>query len=376
MKCVFFANTDWYLYNFRLALAQHLRGQGLEIVFISPDGSYRNRLEKEGFKWFKVDIDRRGLNPVTEFRIVVRLARLLSHIAPDILHNFTIKPIVWGTVAARIAGIPCVVNALTGTGSVFRGETLRGRLLKFPLSIALGVVLRDPRTRTILQNPEDLELVRRQLGVPPTQTFLIRGSGVDSERFSPTGARRSQDVLFVGRLLRDKGIIDFCEAAPMVHRAFPRCRFLIAGSTDPGNPSSLTCKDIARLEERYAFVRFLGHQEDMVSLYRSCGVVVLPTRYGEGVPRSLIEAAACGAPLVATDHPGCREIVRHGMNGFLVSPSDLAGLSEAIGTILANTILIERFGIHSRRIVQEEFSQEIVWMQTRAVYAESSTLSR
>ena len=276
---------------------------------------------------------------------------------------------IYGSLAARLTGVPLTVNALAGLGSVYRGRSWKGRLVRLPVTWLLRRVLRGGRRACITQNPDDRGQLATILDRVPAAIDLIRGSGVDMSAFQPGPEPPVPLVaLFVGRLLRDKGILDFCAAATRLQRRFPEARFVAIGDIDPGNPSSLTREDLVRLAGLHPSLRFLGHREDMAAQYQACHLVVLPSIYGEGVPRSLIEAAAAGKPLVATDAVGCREIVHSGCNGLLVPPFDIDALAEAMGELLANPARRSAMGMASRRIAQRDFSETLVFEQTLAVY--------
>ena len=365
------ANTDWYLFNFRLDLACALRDQlGAEVLCISPEGPYRSRLQELGFQWELLPLSRQGVNPFTDLRTLVSLARIYRRFKPDLVHHFTIKPVVYGSIAAAWAGVPRVVNALAGLGTVFSGTTLKGRLLRKPVSLALKALLGRAGSLCILQNPEDATTISDLFQGRKDRVRLIRGSGVDIAKFCPPNAPAdSKGVLFVGRLLKDKGILEFGRAAQLVRDQAPELEFWVAGSIDRGNPASLTDADVEVLA-RTPNIRLLGHQEAMAETYRKALVLVLPTQYGEGVPRSLVEGAACGLPLIATDHPGCREIVRSGRNGFLVPARDPEAIARRVLELARDPGLRNDFGRESRRHAVAEFSFAKVFGRTMQAYAE------
>lgn len=369
-RIAYFANSDWYLYNFRAPLAHAARQAfDAEIHCLCPDGPYRPKLEEMGFLWSEVPLERQGTNPLREWSLQRHTRGILREIRPELLHNFTLKPVIWGTRAARAEGVPAIVNALTGMGSVFRGRSLKGTIIRPIVKTLLRRSLTGANQRAIFQNSDDLELATSDLGVPFDQVMLIRGSGVDTARFSPAKELPTPPVvLFVGRLLKDKGILDFCSAAGRLHADHSDIRFLIAGTPDLGNPSSIQDLDVARISKAQPYLEFLGHVEDMLELYKGATILVLPSAYGEGVPRSLIEAAACGLPLIATDHPGCREIVHHGKNGWLVPVSDAAALAAAIKRLASSRTDQTAFGAQSRILAFSEFSEHLVFQHTFEVY--------
>lgn len=364
------ANTDWYLYNFRSALAQRLRAAGFEVHLACPDGPWRGKLQALGFPWHPLPLVRTGTNPLAEWRTFQAFRRLQTSLEPAVTHHFTLQCVVWGSLAVRTTRSGTgLVNALTGMGSLFRGGALKSRLLKAPVKRLLAWALRAPGSHTIFQNPEDQALCVEAFGLPPGATHLIRGSGVDLTRFRPGPRTLEQPViLFVGRLLADKGIREFVEAARLLLPRHPQWRFQVVGSPDPGNPSSLRSEELAALAGGFPGLTFLGHRDDLPELLQEAHLMVLPTRYGEGVPRSLIEGAAAGLPLVASDHPGCREIVRPGLNGHLTPVRSVQALAEAIEAALADPGTWQAMSRASRSLAESEFSEPAVNEATLEVH--------
>jgi glycosyltransferase involved in cell wall biosynthesis len=373
MKVLFFANTEWYLYNFRLALARFLRDQGFEVVMISPPGAYGPRLEAAGFRWIAVPMQRRSLNPWREARLILRLIRIYAQERPHVVHNFTIKCVIYGALAARIVRIKPRVHAVTGLGYVFTSTDLLARLLRPFVRVLLRLALGGESSRLILQNKDDCLAFAHARLIAQTKIRLIRGSGVDTQRFTPavSAGRGSATfrVLLAARLLWDKGLREYISAASMLRGEGLSMEFLLAGTCDPGNPGSATDQDVERWR-RDGTVRPLGHVEDMAALLRECDLVVLPSSYREGVPRSLIEAAASGLAIVATDTPGCRDIVASGVTGLLVAPGDDVGLAAAIRWMVEHPEERTRMGAAGRQRVQAEFDERIVFDRTLAVYRE------
>jgi glycosyltransferase involved in cell wall biosynthesis len=370
-RIVLFANTDWYLYNFRLPLAKFMQAHlGAEVWAICPDGPHRSKLEAEGLHWIPVQVDRHGLNPLKDLQTAFQLARELRRIRPDLLHNFTLKAILAGTLAARIADVPRVVNAVTGLGSMFTPGTQSYGLPRKLLTAFFRWTFRVPGIRTIFQHQGDLDQLAPSMR-QQVRCRLIAGSGVDPIHFFPSGHPPVQPVfLLTSRLLKDKGIREFCEASVIVRRTHPEAVFQVAGSIDAGNPGSYNDLELEELKAHYPGVEFLGHRADMPALYRQASVAVLPSRYGEGVPRSLIEAAFSGLPLVAVDGGGIRAIVQQGKTGLLVPAGDSPALAQALLDLLADPATRHRFGQAGRALAMEMFSQQMVLDATMAVYDE------
>ena len=372
MKVLLFANTDWYLYNFRLGLAKFLRDNGFEVVMISPQGPYGPRLVAEGFRWIPLQMDRRSLNPWRELRLIAQIASILRAEKPALVHNFTIKCVVYGSLAARWAGVQARVNAVTGLGYVFIGQDFRARLLRPIVGALLKLAFNGIAARLIVQNQDDSAAFVDAGLVLKDFVRLIKGSGVDTSRFYPRLEARpagSLRVLLASRLLWDKGIGEYVEAARQIKRQGLAVEFLLAGDIDSGNPASVSADDVESWRAA-GIVRPLGHVEDMAVLLSDIDVMVLPSSYGEGVPRSLIEAAACGLPIITTDAPGCREIVEEGVNGYLVPVRDAHALADAIRRLYANPALRQSMGQAGREKVLKEFDERIVFEKTLAVYRE------
>jgi glycosyltransferase involved in cell wall biosynthesis len=318
--------------------------------------------------WRPLPLARRSVNVARELAALARLVRLYRDLRPDVAHHFTLECIVLGSLAAWLARVPAVVNAAAGLGSVFAGRSRRARLLQRPVSALLKWAF--ARSEVILQNPDDLECLVAAGVVAQTHAHLIRGSGVDVSRFAaahPALAPGAGKVLFASRLLYSKGVADFVEAARRLRTRLPGASFLVAGKPDPGSLDAVSRHDLERWH-REAAVELLGHQDDMPALLAGVSLVVLPTYYGEGVPRILVEAAAAGLPLVATDAPGCREVVRHGENGLLVPPHDPQSLADAIAALLLDPARRAQMGERSRAIAVQTFAEDSVLRQTMAVY--------
>jgi len=372
MKVLLFANTDWYLYNFRLALARALRDAGAEVVLVSPDGPYGERLRAAGFRWLPVPMSRRSLNPLREVALLARLVMLYRRERPDVAHHFTIKCVVYGSLAGRMAGISRRINAVAGLGYVFASASWRARMLRPPVRGLLRLALAGEDSRLIVQNADDRAVFEQAALTDPARIRLIRGSGVDATRFQPATRPRPLGsptrVLFAARLLWVKGLGEFVEAARRLKAEGVPAEFFVAGAADRGNPAAVPV-EVTRRWAAEGLVTLLGHIEDMAICLTTVDLVVLPS-YREGLPRNLIEAAAAGLPVVACDVPGCREAVRHGNNGLLVPARDPAALAGAIRELCTQPALRARMGAAGRAIVLREFSQNHILRATIDVYRE------
>lgn len=367
MKVLLVASSDWGLYNFRLPIAAALRAQGADVVLVCPEGPYSPRLRKAGYRLLHWNLRRRSLGPLSQGRALLHLMRLYRREIPDAVHHFTIKPNVYGTIAARLAHVPRVLNTWTGLGFTFTQAPL-ARVLRIGLVPLMRRLYRDPGVWTVFQNAETLQVLVGLRCIAPEQTSLIATSGVDTSAFTPRSSAPSGTpvVLLAARLLRDKGVQEFVEAAVLLRQRGVMARFQLAGWFDRGNPASFSEADVNRWAAT-GVVEILGHRDDMPGLLREADVAVLPS-YHEGAPRFLLEAAATGLPLVATDIAGCRIMVRPGVNGILVPPRDPHALAEAIADFAADPALRARMGAASREIAVNEFDQDRIIGQYLAVY--------
>jgi len=365
MKILLFANTDWYLYNFRLALALALRERGDEVVLVSPDGPYGARMQALGIRWLPFPLARRSLNPFTGVQTVIRLLNLYRQEKPDLVHQFTVKCVLFGSLACHLLRIHPVINSVTGLGYVFMEGGGSRRWLRGFIKLAYRLLLHN--TWVIFQNPDDRSVFQASGLVDPKQVTLIRGSGVDIQRFSPQPEPSGIPlVVLPARMLWDKGVGEFVTAARTLHAEGLRARFALVGDSDDQNPASVHASQL-RAWEKEAVIEWWGWKEDMQAVYAQAAIVCLPS-YREGLPKTLIEAAACGRPIVTSDVPGCREVVRNGENGLLVPARNVGALAKALLDLLQNPDLRSEMGNCSRKIAEKEFSMNMVISQTFAFY--------
>lgn len=374
MKFVFFANTDWYLYNFRLSTALRLKSQGAEVTMLSPPGEFGQRFAAHGIRWLTLPMDRASLNPLRESVTLQRLVKLLKDERPDLLHNFTVKCAVYGALAARAAGIPAVVNAIAGMGYVFASNSVKARALRPVVGALMRGTLGRGHSRVILQNPDDADALAASRMVPAAKIRLIRSSGVDLKRFRPASGnvqdKQPLRVLLAARLVQEKGVREFAEAATLLKDQGRDIRFLLAGMPDPGNPGSVAHAEAQNWHDD-GTLHWCGHVDDMPSLLSSVDVMVLPSYYREGVPKSLIEGAACGLALVTTGLPGCREVVTEdGVDGLRIEPRDPAALAAALARLDDDRALLRHLGDHARQRALLHFDERMVIQKTMDVYGE------
>jgi glycosyltransferase involved in cell wall biosynthesis len=377
MKLVLFANTDWYLWNFRRSLAMALRDAGHDVVLLSPDGVHGRRFGDLGIDWRPLPMDRRSLNPLREALLLLQIVRILRRERPDVVHGFTIKSAIYGSLAARLAGVPGRINAVAGMGYVFTSDAPKARLLRPVVRMLLRAALGGRNARLILQNPDDVALFQQARLVDPALVRLIQGSGVDTERFAPDFGRVPAGrvrVLLPARLLWDKGLAEYAHAARLLRDRGVPVELLLAGDSDPGNPTAVP-EPILRAWVDEGLLHWLGHVDEMPTLLRSVDVVALPS-YREGLPKGLIEAGACGCALIATDVPGCREVVEHEVDGLRVPVKDGPALADAIERLALDPALRARLGRAAREKAVARFDERTVVGDTIEVYRELETASR
>jgi len=365
LKIILFANTDWYLYNFRLPLAEKLVEEGHKVLLISPAGNYGYRILNAGYDWRQLSMSRKGINPLKEARSILKLIDLLKREKPNLIHNFTIKCMLYGTLAARLSGVEHIINAVTGLGYMFSKKNFF-TLLATPLISALYRLLLKGTT-VIFQNASDQQFLIKRNMVMEQDSFLVPSSGVDISRFIPKPEVVDPGmVILAAPMLWDKGVGEFVEAAMQLKPTYPSFRFVLVGSSDSGNPASISRKQLQEWVQE-GIVEWWGWQEDMVSVYQKAEIVCLPS-YHEGLSKSLIEAAACGRPLISTDIPGCREVVHHGINGLIVPKEDGKALAKAILQMLSKPKELESMGKDSRIIAENDYSLKKVVADTIQVY--------
>ncbi|HKJ00798.1 MAG TPA: glycosyltransferase family 4 protein [Longimicrobiales bacterium] len=363
-------NTDWSLYNFRLPIAVEARRLGAEVTLVTPDGPHVAAMRQAGFRHHEIQMSQRGMNPLQDLLLMGQLGRLYHAEGFELVHHCSIKPVIYGSLAARLAGTPAVVNAVTGLGYVFsEGGGGGRRLVRRLVETLYHVALSDTHCWAIFQNRSDQDFFETKGWVAPSRSVTIPGSGVDVDVFRADPARTSSTpvALFLGRLLRDKGVETFHEVARRLKAQGSDAEFWIAGGAQTAHPGGVPQ---ATLEawRREGVVQLLGHRSDIRDVIQRSWVVVLPSLYGEGVPKSLLEAAALGKPLVAYDVGGCRDIVRPGVSGVRVPPGDVEALATAVGSLLRDGTSREVLGAGARRLVERDFSLRSVLERSMATY--------
>ena len=358
-KILIVANTSWFIHHFESALIRALQST-LEVVAVTPHDDWSSRFASLGVRFVEIPMSRRGLNPFGDIRMALGLYRIYRREEPEVIFHNTIKPVIYGSIAARAAGVKGILNMIPGLGYVFTGRTLRHRGLRHLVKLMYRCAL-DGSHRVFFQNPDDRRYFVENGLVKAGKTELTYGLGVDLERFQyvePTLTTRGCTFILVSRMLWDKGIGEFVAAAAELKRAFPDARFQLLGKLDQDNPSHIDRETIDEWH-RSGVVEYLGEVSDVRPILEKADVVVLPS-YREGVPNALLEGLALGRPVITTDVPGCRETVVDKVNGLLVPPRDIPALSEAMRYMITHRERRVEMGREGRKLAVERFDVNLV----------------
>jgi glycosyltransferase involved in cell wall biosynthesis len=364
---------DWYFCSHRLPVARAAREAGFEVVVATRVRAHGKAIRDEGFALRPIAWRRRGDGLLGAARAISAISRLYRGERPDIVHHVALKPVLFGGIARRLAfahsaDAPALVDSVMGLGSGFSRTTIAARLRQRPLGLALRLVAGGSGGWTVVQNPEDRAALA-ELGIDVGRIALIRGSGVDISRFVPLPEPGGDTVAvaLVSRMLRDKGVLDAATAIRRLRAQGLAIELLLAGPTDPDNANSLTPEALRSLTAEPG-IEWLGPVADVRTVWRRAAIAVLPSTYGEGVPKTLLEAAACGRPLVAADVPGCREVAHPDETGILVPPHDVDRLAEAIAALAGDPARRAALGRAGRKLIECRFTDEIVARETVALY--------
>ncbi len=362
---IFLVTEDWYFLSHRLPMALAAQRAGFEVHVATHVVSGGPAIESHGFRLHPLNWRRGSTNPATVFTIVREVRGLYRRLAPDLVHHVALQPAIIGSLAALGLNMVCL-NAVAGLGFVFTSRTVRARSTSTMMKFLIRALFGRDRAAVLVQNPDD-RAVMEQLGIGPHRIFLIRGSGVDTELLKPLAEPTGPlAAAFVGRLLDDKGLRTLVAAHEILNRRGRSVELIIAGEPDPANPASIPDEEIQAWTRRPG-VKMLGQVSDICDVWTRAHIAVLPSRR-EGLPKSLLEAAACGRPIVATDVPGCREIALHDENALLVPVDDPPALADAIDRLAKNAELRSRLGASGRRLVEAEFSAARIGQETVALY--------
>lgn len=368
-KLLYFITEDWYFCSHRLPLALAAQDAGYDVAVVTHVNKHGEAIHRAGIRLISFNLSRRGMNLVSEVAMLARLIALYQIEKPDLVHHVAMKPVLYGSLAARLSGVPRVVNAIAGLGYVFTSEQLTAQLLRPVISGAFRGLLNGLSSQLILQNQDDRAMFIRKRFINEERIRLIKGSGVDTAAFPRTPEPSGIPVVMLAsRMLWDKGIREFVEAAGQLKDRGIDARFVLVGDTDPQNPSAISNEQLA-FWHAAGVIEWWGQSEDMQAVLEQSHIVCLPS-YREGLPKVLLEAASCGRPIVTTDTPGCREVVRNGENGLLVPVYSTKELANALQLLIEKPELRKKMGVRGREIVENEFALERVIEETLEVYKE------
>jgi glycosyltransferase involved in cell wall biosynthesis len=348
-------NTTWNIFNFRLSLIKELQNNGHEIIAVAPKDKYVDELEAIGVKCFNIKLKPQGTNPIIDLNLIIQYYKLFKIIKPDIVLSYTIKPNVYGNFALCLLGIP-VINNISGLGTVFIKNSFTTSIVKFLYKL----ILRSS-THVFFQNEKDQNLFIKLNIIKFHKCSVIPGSGVNVEKFNCERTKNpGNKYLFVGRLISDKGVIEYLESAVSIIKYYPNKEFLLCGELDYDNKTAISIKELKYYTDNYSQIKYLGKTDNIVKLLSEIDVMVLPS-YREGLSKSLIEAAAMSLPIITTNVPGCKEVVEDGLNGFLCELKSRKSLENAILKMinLSNDKRLQ-MGLNGRLKIINTFTDEIV----------------
>lgn len=368
-KLLYFISEDWFFRSHFLGRAQAALRAGHDVVVLTRQGASADGLRQAGFRLLPLQMERSSTKVWRELGVLRQVWRAYRHERPDLIHQVALKPILYGSLVARSLGLRAVVNAPVGMGYLFTGEGARGRLLRASVRMAMRFLLNPAGSRVVFENEEDLMASTRARTVRAADAVLIRGAGVDLMQFAPALAPPAgvPVVVLGARMLRDKGVLEFVQAARLLRAQGAALRCVLVGAPDPGNPSSLRLEQLQQWQ-REGVVEYWGHREDMAHVLQQCHMACLPS-YREGLPKFLLEAMACGLPVVSTDVAGCREAVVPGHTGVLVPPRQAEALADALQGLVCDAALRRRMGEAGRARALALYGHAHIVQQTMDLYA-------
>lgn len=365
---LFIINVDWYFNLHWLERAEYFKSLGYSIHIISNfnDNDIKNNLLAKGYQCHHLAVKRKSINFFKELVSFNQLRKLLLDINPDLIHSITIKPNIYAGLLNKFFLKKPIIYSITGLGAVFSSSAYKFIILK-RLITALYKMISTPQSQFVFENSEDSELFKSLGILKYSNGTVIKGAGIDLNRFKPSSPPKNGSILFAARLLQDKGLGCLVEAQKLLKQRGCDFSLNVAGIIDNDVSSAIPLSQIEAWSNN-GYINWLGNVKDMPNLIGQNDIICLPTTYGEGVPRILIEAASCQRAIVTTDVAGCREIVSHDYNGYLVTPNDPKSLAYYLEALIVDSNKLVKFGENGRKKVEQEFSQEIVFEKTLNVY--------
>ena len=370
-KIILVANSSWYLYNFRVQLLNELVKEGFEVILIAPKDKFTNHLKELGFGFYNWNLKGLSINPFRELKSFLELLKLYTNLKPDLVHHFTIKSCIYGTLSAKFAGIKIVVNAITGLGYVFLSKTQKALILRTLLKPLYRLIFKARRSTVIFQNKHDLGKLTKLGIVKPENSSLISSSGIDINYFRSTKNttvlnKNINNLLFPSRVLTEKGFKELLQASKLLWLKGLKFNLYLVGEIDELNNKFIQKNYREELEE-IKCLKILGKVNNMKEIYLKSDLVVLPS-WREGLSKALIEAASMELPIITTDVAGCNDVIDHGINGMLVPVRDSHALSLAIEFLILNPDIAEKFGRLAREKVKNNFEINLINNDTIKLY--------
>jgi glycosyltransferase involved in cell wall biosynthesis len=369
-RIVYFVSEDWYFCSHRIPVARAAQKKGFDVWVVTRVTNHGEIIKSHGFNLVELDLDRSGLNVFYDLKIFFKLYKIFREIRPTVVHNVAIKPVIYGTIAAKLSNVNVIVNALAGFGFLFSTDT-KG-LLKFLQPLVTGVIgsiMRVSKSLVIVQNSADFDTLIKHMKIDENRLTLIRGSGVDLRRFSPQPEPTNDPIriTLVSRMLWTKGVGDLVSAGKILHERGINCVITLVGEPDNENSATISIEKLQEWAEN-SYIEWWGRCEDIPEVWRQSHIACLPSYYREGLPKSLLEAASCGRPMVSSDIPGCREIVHNNETGLIVPTKNPLALADALQKLCENPELRLKLGKNARWHAKSYFSEELVSRSTAALY--------
>lgn len=367
-KLLIVTNVDWFFLSHRLPVALEAKKLDFHVAIVAKDTGSKNIIIRHGFDFIDLPINRSTVNIIKDIKTIYFLIKIYIRFRPDLVHHITIKPVLFGSLAARLTKVRYVINAISGLGHIFIGNDLLAIVQREFVKMFYKISFFKINQEVIFQNKHDQTLFIKSKIVRNYQTKIIRGSGVNLQKFKYFSEERNQIViLFASRLLWTKGIGVFVEAAKIILKEKINARFIIVGRLDYDNPARVFEKEIINWQ-RDGLIEWGGHVTNVMDILAKSNIVCLPTFYGEGIPKILIEAASCGRAIIATDVPGCNDIVTHNHNGLLIPPHNVDALVDSLRILINNDHLRMTMGKRGRELAENYFSIDLVVQQHMDIY--------
>ncbi|HOO14212.1 MAG TPA: glycosyltransferase family 4 protein [Candidatus Marinimicrobia bacterium] len=351
------SNTSWYLYNYRRPLIIEMINRNINVIAVTPKDDYTDLLKKIGVNHIDIKINRKGMNPITDIILFLNLIKIYHCQNAICIQHYTIKPVIYGSLAAKVLHFKNVINVIPGLGYVFGNKSNHQKIIKILVKCLYRHTLGVSKV-CMFQNPSDRDYFVKSKIIQISKTEVTYGSGVDLNYFDFNKCVEKEyghcTFLLFGRLLRDKGVLEYVESARILKRKYPNAIFNILGFIDDGNPEAILFNEIEKWKKE-KYINYLGNTDDVRPYIINSDVIVLPSYYNEGVPKSLIEALSIGRPLITTDRPGCREVINDGKNGIIIQPKNVEQLVNAIEYMIQNPDERIRMGIESRLYAEIKF---------------------